>query len=111
MSLYNYKAQIVNVVDADTIDVLLDLGLGIFIKERIRIYGIDAPERFTDEGKAATQFVHDLIELHGTSVQVETSKDSKGKYGRYIGIVEWIDAGVGLGTALVNNEHAVYVDY
>ncbi len=111
MSLYNYKAQIVNVVDADTLDVVLDLGIKIKVDERIRVARIDAPERFTDEGKVATKYVHDMIERYGSAVYVKTFKDKKCKFGRYIGEITWQDAGLNLSDALVANGHAVYVDY
>ncbi len=42
---YLYRAQVVNVVDGDTIDVDIDLGFYIWVKkQRIRLLGIDAPE-------------------------------------------------------------------
>ena len=47
--LYNYKAKLVRVVDGDTIDAEIDLGFGVFIKQRIRLYGIDTPESRTKD--------------------------------------------------------------
>ena len=43
---YQYKAEVVRVVDGDTVDVLIDLGLNVFTKERIRLFGINTPETY-----------------------------------------------------------------
>ena len=46
--MYEYRATIVKVVDGDTVDVDIDLGFGIVLKdERVRIMGIDTPESRT----------------------------------------------------------------
>ena len=39
--------EIVKVLDGDTIDVLIDLGFDLFKKERVRIAGVDTPEKRT----------------------------------------------------------------
>jgi len=40
--MYEYKANLVKVVDGDTVDVDIDLGFGIWLKnERVRVMGID----------------------------------------------------------------------
>ena len=46
--MYEYKAKILKVVDGDTVDVDIDLGFGIWMKdERVRIKEIDTPESRT----------------------------------------------------------------
>ena len=46
--MYEYKAKLVKVVDGDTVDVDIDLGFGVWLKnERVRIMGIDTPESRT----------------------------------------------------------------
>ena len=46
--MYEYRVNIVKVVDGDTVDVDIDLGFGVWIKdERVRIMGIDTPESRT----------------------------------------------------------------
>ena len=43
--MYEYNCNIVKVVDGDTVDVDIDLGFGIWLRnERVRLYGIDTPE-------------------------------------------------------------------
>mgnify|MGYP001471476394 FL=1 len=46
--MYEYKATVVKIVDGDTVDVDIDLGFGVVLKdERVRIMGIDTPESRT----------------------------------------------------------------
>jgi len=85
--------KIEKVVDGDTIDVMVDLGFGIYHKVRIRLFGIDTPEiygRVTEEekekGMKAKEFVEKWLES-ANELYIKTIKDKKGKYGRYLGIV------------------------
>ena len=46
--MYEYKCRIDRVVDGDTVDVDIDLGFGVWLREeRVRMYGIDTPESRT----------------------------------------------------------------
>ena len=49
--IHIYQAKIVEVVDGDTFDLMIDLGFNNFTKQRMRLYGIDAPEMLTQAGK------------------------------------------------------------
>ena len=62
--MYEYRCEVVHIVDGDTIDVDIDLGFGVWMrKERIRLYGIDTPESRTRDleekkyGLAAKDFL------------------------------------------------------
>lgn len=81
--MYEYTAKVIKVVDGDTIDVEVDLGFDITLKLRLRLLGIDAPERYTTEGKTVTKRVEELLPV-GTVVRIVTVKDRKEKYGRYL---------------------------
>ncbi len=85
-NLYYYKAHVVNVYDGDTIHVDIDLGLSTWIKkEKLRLARINAPEIRGAErpaGLAARDFLRQLI--LNKEVIVQTIKDRKGKYGRYL---------------------------
>lgn len=81
--MYEYEVTILRVIDADTIDVSIDLGFDIHVKKRIRVLGIDAPERNTDEGKEATQFVQDYVQI-GMKFPARTEKNKNDKYGRWL---------------------------
>ena len=87
--MYEYNCNIVKVVDGDTVDVDIDLGFGIWVRnERVRLSGIDTPESRTRDlqekfyGKYATQYVIDKL---GESCVLRTKKDRAGKFGRVLG--------------------------
>jgi micrococcal nuclease len=93
---YKYKAQVYNVVDGDTYDVIIDLGFDISVKHRIRLFGVDAYEsslrgNTTPEEKIKGLKAKDFCEetfkkahANKASVIVETIQDKKGKFGRYL---------------------------
>lgn len=87
--MFEYKCNIVRVVDGDTVDVDIDLGFGIWVRnERVRLYGVDTPESRTRDlqekfyGKYATEY---LIAKLGDSCILRTKKDRAGKFGRVLG--------------------------
>ena len=67
--MYEYRANLVKVVDGDTVDVDIDLGFGVWLRdERVRIMGIDTPESRTRDkveklfGLAAKDRVKSMLE-------------------------------------------------
>ena len=92
--MYEYKAKVVKVVDGDTVDVDIDLGFGIWMKdERVRIMGIDTPESRTRDkvekkfGLAAKERLKQLLGKD-TVLKTQVNKngeDMKGKFGRILG--------------------------
>lgn len=92
--MYDYKCKIVKVIDGDTVDVDIDLGFGIWMKdERVRIMGIDTPESRTRDkvekkfGLAAKERLKSLLGKT-TVLKTQVSKsgeDMKGKFGRILG--------------------------
>ena len=92
--MYEYRAHVIKVVDGDTVDVDIDLGFGVMLKEeRVRIIGIDTPESRTSDkveklfGLAAK---NRLKELLGKECLLKTQinkdgEDMKGKFGRILG--------------------------
>jgi micrococcal nuclease len=89
--VYKYKAKLIRVVDGDTIDAEIDLGFKIYIKERIRLAGIDTPESRTRNlkekswGKAATRRVIELLDVVDGEFLLATELQKKGKFGRILG--------------------------
>jgi len=86
-----YQATLERVVDGDTVDIVIDLGFSTFRKERIRLYGIDAPEINTEAGKLAKGFVEEWF-WDNPKFFVETTVEGKSvskrdKYGRYLGVI------------------------
>ncbi len=63
--MYKYKATLIKVVDGDTVDAMIDCGFSTFKKERIRLYGINAPESRTrdkEEKKRGLAALSDKME-------------------------------------------------
>jgi micrococcal nuclease len=88
--MYEYRVEIKRIVDGDTVDVDIDLGFGIWMKnERIRLYGIDTPESRTRDleekkyGLAAKMFLENMLD--DTKIIMKTNKDAEGKFGRILG--------------------------
>jgi endonuclease YncB( thermonuclease family) len=89
--MYQYRVkEILKVIDGDTVDLIIDLGFNIGIKERVRLENINAPEVRTineDEKKYGYQAKKKLEEYLDTdsNIIISTKKpDSTGKYGRVI---------------------------
>jgi len=110
MKPYHYNAKITKVYDADTVTAIVDCGFSINLRIRIRLYGINAPEvrgKERPEGLKSRDYLRSLI--LDKYVILETIKDKKGKYGRYIGIIH-LD-GKNVNELLVENKYAVKKDY
>ena len=84
-----YPATLVKVVDGDTIDATIDIGFDIFIKKRIRLRGINAPEtRSKDKeeakrGKKTKRRLKEILDL--SDGKFEVTLHGRGKFGRYLG--------------------------
>jgi endonuclease YncB( thermonuclease family) len=115
-TLFTYKAIVTSVYDGDTCTVDIDLGLHTWVKnEKIRLYGINAPELRGKErprGLKSRDFLREQI--LNKVITIETIKDKKGKYGRYIGKI-WIrnkkEKEINISDLLVKNGFAVYKEY
>ena len=88
-----YVRKVENVVDGDTIDVLIDLGFDILFQSRVRLAGIDTPESRTKDlaEKSLGLESKEYLKKHlkdAKSVVIKTEKmDSSEKYGRIVGWV------------------------
>jgi len=89
--MYDYMAELVKVVDGDTIDCDIDLGFGVWLKnQRVRLYGINAPETRTKdlvEKEAGMLAKVRLTALLPDRFLLTSVKDKKGKFGRILGII------------------------
>src|SRR5512137_758965 len=88
-----FVKEVTNVVDGDTIDVVIDLGFDILFQSRVRLAGIDTPESRTSDkaekalGLEAKEYLKKQIKA-AKSVVIRTEKmDSSEKYGRILGWV------------------------
>ena len=88
--IYIYKAELIRVVDGDTVDLIIDLGFDTSRKERFRLYGIDAPEMNTAQGKEAKAWLEDALmpldAIYVETIQLET-KAKRDKYGRFLAVL------------------------
>jgi len=111
--MYEYRAEVLRVVDGDTVDMLIDCGFSTFRKERVRLYGIDAPESRTRDkeekkkGLAAKARLQELIKNTKKKIIIKTELDKKGKYGRILGVLWDENKRKNFNTLLVAEGHAV----
>lgn len=95
--MYEYRvADVVEVIDGDTIDVRIDLGFDISLKKRVRLNGIDTPESRTTNleekkyGLEAKDWLKHKLE-NAQNIRIKTElPDSTEKYGRILGVV-WVN--------------------
>ena len=94
--MYEYRCKVLKVVDGDTVDVDIDLGFGIVLKdERVRLMGIDTPESRTRDkvekqfGLASKKRLKEWLDnKSGPILKTQINKkgeDMKGKFGRILG--------------------------
>ena len=111
--MYEYFVrEVKNVVDGDTIDVIIDLGFDIMFASRVRLAGIDTPEsRTTDKaekvlGVEAKEYLKKQLK-DAKSVVIRTEKmDSSEKYGRILGWVYVNGESESLNNKMINNGYA-----
>ena len=76
---YLYEAELIRVIDGDTIDAWIDLGFNITVRRRIRLWGIDAPETRTldleekAEGKIAKARLEEMLSLNRGSFLIKSN--------------------------------------
>lgn len=87
--MYRYQAKLLRIIDGDTVDAMIDLGFGVWVKKRIRLYGIDAPESRTrdleEKGRGlqtTARLVAIMDDCEGLFV---LESHGVGKYGRCLG--------------------------
>ena len=115
--MYEYRCKVIRVIDGDTVDVDIDLGFDIMLRdERVRIMGIDTPESRTRDkvekkfGLASKARLKELIGgKSGPILKTQINKkgeDMRGKFGRILG--DFVtDDGRMVTDILVEEGHAV----
>ena len=120
-SCYNFRVIEINrVVDGDTIDVTIDLGFDLYKKERVRVAGVDTPEKRTkdEEEKAlgydATHWLEDKLTgaIAGDDDLIIRTElvGGMGKYGRLLGWLYIGDAEVSLNEMMIDEGYAFPYD-
>lgn len=108
--LYIFNVKIERIVDGDTVDVTIDLGFDVYIKERVRLYGVDTPELNSSNAaereyaKRATERATELMPP-GQWMIMKSQEFRRGKYGRVLGTFMTPD-GRDVGQVLIQEGHA-----
>ena len=116
-SCYNFRVIEINrVLDGDTIDVTIDLGFDLYKKERVRIAGVDTPEKRTRDleekalGIDATNWLKKKLEgaVAGDDDLVIRTElvGGVGKYGRLLGWLYIGDSDVSLNEQMIKEGYA-----
>ena len=116
-SCYNFRVIKINrVVDGDTIDVTIDLGFDLFKKERVRVAGVDTPEKRTRDleekalGIDATNWLKNHLDSAITGEEdliIRTELvGGMGKYGRLLGWLYIGDAELSLNEKMIEEGYA-----
>ena len=116
-SCYNFRVTEINrVVDGDTIDVTIDLGFDLSKKERVRVAGVDTPEKRTRNleekalGLDATDWIKEKLEgaIDGEDDLVIRTElvGGMGKYGRLLGWLYIGDSDVSLNEQMITEGYA-----
>ncbi len=116
-SCYNFRVTSIDkVLDGDTIDVTIDLGFDLYKKERVRVAGVDTPEKRTRDleekalGIDATNWLKKKLEdtINGDgelSVRTELVGGT-GKYGRLLGWLYIDDTTISLNEQMITEGYA-----
>ena len=116
-SCYNFRVTKINrVVDGDTIDVTIDLGFDLHKKERVRVAGVDTPEKRTRDkeekvlGIDATNWLKERLEaaIKGDDeLTIRTELvGGVGKYGRLLGWLYIGDTETSLNELMISEGYA-----
>ena len=108
--------QIDKVLDGDTIDVTIDLGFDLYKKERVRVAGVDAPEKRTRDleekalGIDATNWLKEKLDstiAGDDELTVRTElHGGVGKYGRLLGWLYIGDGSLSLNEQMITEGYA-----
>lgn len=86
--MFEYRALVQRVIDADSIVVNLDMGFDNWEHNlHVRLFGIDAPERWTLSGKDARSFVEALLEPGAAITLTSEVYNPRDKYGRCLATI------------------------
>mgnify|MGYP003136726269 CR=1 FL=1 len=118
-SCWNYKvASVDRIIDGDTIDITIDLGFDLSIKQRVRVAGVDTPEKRTSDhevekplGIDATNWLTTQLETgfaagHDLTVRTQRGSGASGKYGRLLGWLYLTDSEVSLNEKMIEEGYA-----
>ena len=103
--LFAYRAEVLKVIDGDTLTAAVDLGFGITTVQTLRLRALDAPEIETAEGGRAKEFLAKLLSK-SSAILIRTQRSDK--YDRYL--VDVFADGHYVNQKLVEEGHAVILE-
>ena len=111
--MYTYRVKSINrIIDGDTIDVTIDLGFSININQRIRVAGIDSPDKRRRNiaekalGLDATEWMTKHLENAPDLIIKTAVEGSMGKYGRVLGWLYIDDSQISLNEQMIEEGFA-----
>lgn len=106
---YTRRCTIIQVVDGDTLHLSVDLGYDFRdLRMTVRLNGIDCPEKNTPAGQAAkAATTRWLTQAGNAQLHVESVRDKREKYGRYLATIWRANDPLPLNQWLINTGHAV----
>lgn len=118
--MFEYRAKVMRVIDGDTVEVEIDLGFHIFVRDTVRLYGVNTPETHGPKAKTekvagleATAFVQSWVTKN--PMVTLRSHDARAlgqeKYGRWLAVVSPAFGGTSLNDELIQAGHAVALVY
>lgn len=90
---FRYPAKVIDVYDGDTVTCMVNLGFSVIVKEKIRLFGINTPElrgAEKERGYVSRDRMRELVldkDIILYTIKNRRNEDTKGKYGRYLGIL------------------------
>ena len=112
--MYTYSAKLIRVIDGDTVDLEIDLGFDLSIRQRLKLYGVGTPDSRSadpDTKQKGLEAKQRLTELLPRQFKVSTILNKRGKYGRVLGIIYLTDKHSGkdinVNELMVSEGHAV----
>jgi endonuclease YncB( thermonuclease family) len=85
--MWEYRVELVRVIDGDTYRFDIDLGFHITIRETVRLLGIDCPEISTPEGQEAKAYAEAWFAAVPLGIRIETHRNAAGEvltFGRWV---------------------------
>ena len=111
--MYTYNAKLIRVINGDTLDLEIDLGFDLNIKQRLKLYGVDTPDSRSSDlvvKKKGLDAKQRLIDLLPKQFEVTTILNKRGKYGRILGTIKIRDEKnneININELLVDEGHAI----
>lgn len=92
--MYTYKAKLIHIINGDTVDAEIDLGFGVYVKQRIKLYGINTPDSRSNDYQIKQSGIDSkdaLSTIIDKKFQVQTIMNKRGKVGRVLGVLHNLD--------------------